>query len=53
MNPAQGFEASGDDDGGAAVKLESEDAGVRVTLRCENGRPTGTASVAQDDQDDD
>jgi hypothetical protein len=49
VNPAQGFEASGDDDGGAGVKLESEDVKVRVALRCENGRPAGTVSVEQDD----
>ncbi|TCK20126.1 hypothetical protein [Pseudonocardia endophytica] len=49
VNPAQGFEASGDDDGGARVKLESEEVEVRVTLRCEGGRPTGTAAVEQDD----
>lgn len=53
VNPAQGFEASGDDDGGAQVKLESEDVEVRVTLRCENGRPAGTAAAEGDDQDDD
>lgn len=49
VNPAQGFEASGDDDGGSAVKLESGNVEVRVALRCEGGRPTGTASVEQDD----
>ena len=49
VNPAQGFEASGDDDGGTGVKLESDEVKVRVALRCESGRPSGTASVEQDD----
>lgn len=49
VNPAQGFEASGDDDSGATVKLEGDDVEVRVTLRCENGRPTGTPTVDRDD----
>lgn len=54
VNPAQGYEASGDDDAGpASVKLESEESEVLVTLRCEGGRPTGTATAAQDDDGDD
>lgn len=51
VNPAQGFEASGDDDGGAVATLESEDAEVRVALRCAAGRPAGTVSVVGDDDD--
>jgi hypothetical protein len=49
VNPAQGFEASGSDDGGTRVKLESQDVKVEVALRCEGGRPTGTVAVEQDD----
>ncbi len=49
VNPAQGFESSGDDDGGAQVKLESDDVKVRVALRCDAGRPAGTVAVEQDD----
>lgn len=51
VNPAQGFEAEGDDAGPDQVLLDGDDVEVRVTLRCDGGVPTGAVTTGTGDDD--